>query len=468
MTLNNGNMSRREALALAGGVAAFALGRPAEAAGWDELDAILKRIQPPKFPSREFNVTRHGAKAGGEVNCGPAIASAIAECAKAGGGTVLVPAGVYLTGPIHLKSRVRLHVSGGATLKFSRDPKLYLPAVRTRWEGLELLNYSPLIYADGQENIAITGDGVLDGQADCEHWWPWNGRTTCGWKAGDPIQRDARNRLLEFGAKDTPVEQRIFGEGGYLRPSMFQPYRSRNILLEGVTVKDPPMWTLTPLYCSNVTIRGVKVSAHGPNTDGCDPDSSRDVLIENCEFDTGDDCIAIKSGRNRDGRRVAAPTENVVIRGCRMKDGHGGVTVGSEMSGGVRNVYVENCQMDSPNLNQALRFKTNAMRGGTIENIYFRNITVGQVADAALQIDCLYEEGANGPEMPVVRNIDIRGLTCRKTRYALQLRGLAASPIRDVRLSDCEFGNAERPNVIENVEGLACANVKINGETFKP
>jgi polygalacturonase len=190
-------------------------------------------------------------------------------------------------------------------------------------------------------------------------------------------------------------------------------------------------------------------------------------LIENCVFDTGDDCIAIKSGRNRDGRRVAMPSENIVIRNCRMKDGHGGVTIGSEMSGGVRNVFVENCQMDSPNLDQALRFKTNAMRGGTIEHIFFRKITVGQVGNAVLQIDCMYEEGEKGPEKPVVRDIHLAQITCQKSKYALQLRGFAASPIQDVHLEDCEFNGAAEPNVVEHVEVLKASRVKINGKPFE-
>ena len=440
----------------------------AAAAGWDDMRQILDRIKAPVFPDRDFNITRYGAVADGKTACTGAIARAIDECSRAGGGRVAVPAGVWLTGPIHLKSNVDLHVAEGATVKFIPDPKLYLPLVRTRWEGTELLNYSPLIYSDGQENLAITGGGVFDGQADCGHWWPWSGAAACSPKPGDPNARTARDALAAMAGRDVPVEQRVFGEGAYLRPPLLQPCRSKNILIEGVTFVNSPMWVVTPLYCSNVTVRGVTVVGHGPNTDGCDPDSCTDVLIENCSFDTGDDCIAIKSGRNRDGRRVARPTENVIVRGCRMKDGHGGITIGSEMSGGVRNVYVEDCRLDSPNLNVAFRFKTNAMRGGTIENVYFRDIDVGQVSGAVLQVDCLYEEGANGPEQPVVRNIDIRGVTCKKSRYALQLRGLASSPIHSVHVADCNFDNAAEANVVENVTGLQCANVKINGKAFEP
>jgi polygalacturonase len=270
-----------------------------------------------------------------------------------------------------------------------------------------------------------------------------------------------------MGAQDVPVSERRLGEGYYLRPNLIQVCHSRNVLIEGVTMKNAPMFEVNPVLCTNVTVRGIKVVSHGPNNDGCDPDSCTDVLIENCSFDTGDDCIAIKAGRNRDGRRVGAPSENIVIRGCEMKDGHGALTIGSEMSGHVRNVFVENCRLDSPNLNQALRFKTNAMRGGVIEHIFFRNITIGQVSDAVLQIDFQYEEGEKGPERPLVRDIDIRSVSCKKSKYALQLRGFASAPIQDVRLEDCTFPQITQPNVIEHVEGLHLNNVKINGKTVK-
>ncbi len=459
--------SRRTFLTLAGSVAAAGwLAKPAKASAWDEADRILARIKPPVFPKRDFDAARYGALGDGKTDCSEAIARAIAECARAGGGRVVFPAGVFLTGPIRLKSNVNLNVPQGATLKFSRDPKRYLPVVYTRWEGIVCLNYSPLIYADGEENLAVTGGGTLDGQADCEHWWPWKARPNCGWRPGVPTQEDARNALFEMGATDVPVEKRIFGDGHYLRPNLFGPCRSKNILLEGVTVKDSPMFEVSPLFCSNVTIRNVNIVGHGPNTDGCDPDSCTGVLIENCTFDTGDDCIAIKAGRNRDGRRMGKPTENVVIRGCRMKEGHGGLTIGSEMSGGVRNVFAEDCRLDSPNLNQALRFKTNAVRGGAIEHIYFRNIEIGEVSDAVLQIDFQYEEGEKGPERPNVHDIELRNVTCKKSKYALEVRGFRSAPIRDLRLVDCTFDNIAEPNVIEHVEGLTCANVKINGATF--
>lgn len=432
--------------------------------GWEQARQIVARIQAPVFPSRDFDITHHGAVSDGSKDCTTAIARAIGVCHQAGGGRVVIPPGVFRTGAIHLRSNVELHVAEGATLRFDRDPRRYLPLVFTRWEGMECMNYSAFVYSYGQDNIAVTGTGTLDGQCDCEHWWPWKGRTNCGWTQGQPTQQAARDALYAMAAKDVPAAQRKFGEGSYLRPNFIQPVRGKNILIEGVTILNSPMFEINPLYCTNVTVRGVKISSHGPNNDGCDPDSSADVLIENCTFDTGDDCIAIKSGRNRDGRRVNVPAENVVIRGCRMKDGHGGLTIGSEMSGGVRNVFAENCVLDSPNLDQALRFKTNAMRGGFIENVFFRNIQIGQIADSVLQVDFYYEEGPNGPERPVVRNIDIRDVTCKKAKYALNVRGFPNAPVRNVRLENCQFENVAQPNVVENVEGLALAGVTINGQ----
>jgi polygalacturonase len=358
---------------------------------------------------------------------------------------------------------VNLHVMGDATIAFHQDPSRYLPAVFTRWEGVELMGYSPLIYAFDQTDVAVTGEGTLDGQADNTHWWPWKGNATHGWVNGAPQQKPARDRLFQMAERGIPVAERVFGEGDYLRPSFIQPYRCRNVLIDGVTIRNSPMWEIHPVMCENVTVRGVTVVTHGPNNDGCNPESCRDVLIERCHFDTGDDCIAIKSGRNADGRRLATPSENIIVRDCRMKDGHGGVTIGSEISGGVRRVFAERCRMDSPNLDRALRFKNNAARGGLIEHVYMRDVTVGEVSHAVLAIDFHYEEGRNGAYTPIVRDVEMRNVTSRKSEYALYLRGFEDAPIRDVRLIDCAFVGVEKGNVVEHVRALALRGVTING-----
>jgi polygalacturonase/lysophospholipase L1-like esterase len=430
---------------------------------WAQVSQILQRIKPPVFPDRDFSITRFGANAGGD--CTQAFRQAIDACNKAGGGRVVVPPGEWLTGAIHLKSNVNLHVSEGATIKFSRETKAYLPQVFTRWEGVELMNYSPFIYAFEQHDIALTGKGTLDGNADCEHWWPWKGRTNCGWKKGDPRQDEARNRLFEMCERNVPVSERKFGEGDYLRPNFIQPYRCQNVLIEGVTIINSPMWEINPVLCRNVSVLSVHINSHGPNNDGCDPESCTDVLIRDCYFDTGDDCIAIKSGRNGDGRRVNVPCENIIIQNCEMKDGHGGVTVGSEISGSVRNVFAENCRMNSPHLERALRLKTNAARGGTLENIHMRKVQIGQVSDAILSIDFTYEEGAAGEFMPTVRNVSVRDVTSKKTDYALYLRGFEKAPITNVSLDNCTLDDVARASVYEYAHDVALNKVHINGAT---
>jgi polygalacturonase len=429
---------------------------------WGEVPKILKRIKPPVFPRRDFLITRFGALSDGRTDCTEAFHDAIAACNKAGGGKVIVPAGRFLTGAIHLQSHVNLQVQG--TIIFSRNPKQYLPVVFTRWEGVELMNYSPFIYAFEEENIAISGTGRLDGQSGPNHWWPWNGRTNYGWKEGDPNQRADRSALFDMAEKGVAVHDRKFGEGHYLRPQFIQPYRCQNVLIEGVTIVNSPMWEIHPVLSKNVTVRNVKISSHGPNNDGCDPESCSDVLIKDCSFDTGDDCIAIKSGRNTDGRRLHAPTENIIVQGCRMKDGHGGITIGSEISGGVRNLFAEKCVLDSPNLDHALRVKNNAMRGGLLENLHYRNIEVGQVAHAAITIDFNYEEGEKGNFTPVVRNFSVKDLRSGKSKHALDVQGFKNAPIFNLRLEDCAFDNVAEPSIIKNVEGLTLRNVRINGK----
>jgi len=425
--------------------------------------SILQRIKPPRFPKRTLYLNRFGAKPDGRTDCTAAFRNAINQCSKAGGGKVVVPAGTYLTGAIHLKSNVNLEVSEGATIKFSTNPKDYLPVVFSRWEGTELFNYSPFIYAFEQQNIAITGKGTLDGQSNNEHWWPWNGRPQYGWKEGMGQQRGDRNALMTMAEKGVPVRERIFGEGHYLRPQFIQPYRCQNVLIEGVTILNSPMWEIHPVLCRNVIVQNVHINSHGPNNDGCDPESCSDVLIKGCTFDTGDDCIAIKSGRNADGRRLNAPTENIIVQDCVMKDGHGGITVGSEISGGVRNLFAENCKLDSPNLDHALRVKNNAMRGGLLEDLHFRNLEVGQVAHAVITIDFNYEEGAKGSFTPVVRNYTVDNLRSSKSKYALDVQGFPSAPVMNLRLRKCTFDNVADGNIVKNVKDATLDDVKING-----
>ena len=425
---------------------------------WAQVPKILARIKAPVFPNRDFKITDYGATANNAADCTGAIRNAIEACHAAGGGRVVVPPGFFLTGAIHLKSNVNLHLSEGATLKFSSTPAQYLPVVFTRFEGIECLNFSPLIYAFEQQNIAVTGSGVLDGSASAENWWSWPRQQGSGVEA--PARADVR-RLLDFGERGVPVQQRVFGEGHFLRPNFIQPYRCRNILIEGITIRNSPMWEIHPVLSNNVTVRGVKIATHGPNNDGCNPESSRDVLIEDCVFDTGDDCIAIKSGRDNDGRRVATPAENIIVRNCTMKDGHGGVVMGSEISGNIRNVFVENCHMDSLNLDRAFRFKSNARRGGTVENVFVRNVDIGRVAEAVLTIDFLYETGAAGQYKPTVRNVVLENIRSAASPRVMWIVSFPGAVIEDIRFVNCTFRGVEATEVLQNVGSISFKNITI-------
>jgi polygalacturonase len=314
------------------------------------------------------------------------------------------------------------------------------------------MNYSPLIYAYKEKNIAITGKGLLDGQG--EKWWSWRRL---------PQRREDRTKLFEQGRDGVPVKDRQFG-GKLLPPNMIEPYRCKNILIEGVKIINGPFWHIHPVLSQNIIVRNVRVEGSGPNNDGCDPESCKNVLIEGCYFDTGDDCIAIKSGRNNDARRVNVPSENIIVRNSEMKDGHAGVAIGSEITGGARNIFVENCIMDSPNQDRAIRLKTNSVRGGFIENVYVRNLTVGQVKEAILLINFFYQDIEKGNYKPRVRNINLENVTSKKSKYALFLRGFEDAPIRDVRLKNCTIDNTESPDVISNVKNLVMENVTINGK----
>ncbi len=430
----------------------------ADAVSWRTADEIAARINAPTFPNRDFAITEFGAMPGGKTDCTAAVTQAIAACSKAGGGRVVVPPGAWLTGAIHLRSNVNLHVSEGATLLFTPDPAAYLPAVYTRWEGTECMNYSPFIYAFEQENIAVTGTGTLDGQASEENWWKWAERDPQ--TRTSPAGPDAA-ALVASGDKNLPVAQRIYGAGHFLRPSFFQPYRCKNVLIDGLHIRRSPMWEINPVLCTNVTVRNLDILSHGPNNDGCDPEASRDVLIEGCTFDTGDDCIAIKSGRNDDGRRVGVAVENLVIRKCTMKDGHGGVVIGSEIAGGCRNVFAEDCTMDSPNLERVLRVKSNARRGGVIENLFLRNITVGRVAEAILTVDFLYEEGANGPHKPILRNVQFDHVTARSTPRVFYIASFEGATVDGIKLAHCQFSGVEASELVEHAGRIELDDVTI-------
>ena len=442
----------------------------AQAKAWDEEEykRIEQRIKAPSFPEKDFLITKYGAKTtNSAAQNQKAINKAIAACSKKGGGRVIVPAGTFLTGAITLLSHVNLVVEKDAVLKFAFEPDLY-PVVPTRWEGIDCHNLSPCIYAYKQTDIAVTGEGTIDGSGANDTWWPWNGNPRFGFKEGMISQRGgSRARLLKYAEDGVPMDQRIFTKDDGLRPQLINFYLCENILMENLTLLNSPFWVIHPLLSKNITVRGMKIINDGPNGDGCDPESCDGVLIENCFFNTGDDCIAIKSGRNNDGRLWGKPSENIIIRNCEMKNGHGGVVIGSEISGGCRNVYAENNVMDSPELERVVRIKTNTCRGGVIENINARNIKVGVCKESVLKINLDYEprELCCRGFIPTVRNVNIENITCEKSKYGVQIIALdSACYVYDINVKDCQFNGVKDGNSIKGqTRDVRFDNLFING-----
>ena len=442
----------------------------AQAKAWDEEEykRIEQSIKAPTFPEKDFLITKYGAKTtNSAAQNQKAINKAIATCSKKGGGRVIVPSGTFATGAITLLSHVNLVVEKDAVLKFAFEPDLY-PIVPTRWEGIDCRNLSPCIYAYKQTDIAVTGEGTIDGSGANDTWWPWNGNPRFGFKEGMISQRGgSRARLLKNAEDGVPMDQRIFTKEDGLRPQLINFYLCENILMENLTLLNSPFWVIHPLLSKNITVRGMKIINDGPNGDGCDPESCDGVLIENCFFNTGDDCIAIKSGRNNDGRLWDKPSENIIIRNCEMKNGHGGVVIGSEISGGCRNVYAENNVMDSPELERVVRIKTNTCRGGVIENINARNIKVGVCKESVLKINLDYEpkEICCRGFVPTVRNVNIENITCEKSKYGVQIIALdSVCNVYDINVKDCHFNGVKDGNYSKGqTRDVHFDNLFING-----
>ena len=453
----------------------------AQAKGWDnaQYKQIEQSIRVPQFAQKDYVITKFGAKTTNTAAKNQkAIQKAIDKCSKKGGGRVIVPAGQkFLTAAIQLKSGVNLVVEEGAVLEFAFEPELY-PIVPTRWEGLDCWNLSPLIYAYQAKDIAITGKGTIDGGGSNETWWPWCGNVRFGMKEGGIAQNQgARARLLKQAEDGVPMDERRYGPTDGLRPQMVNFNQCEGILIENVTLLRSPFWVLHPLLSKDITVRGVHVINNGPNGDGCDPESCDRVLIENCFFNTGDDCIAIKSGRNNDGREggqgkfAGTPSKNIIIRNCKFNNGHGGVVIGSEISGGCQNVFAENCEMDSPNLDRVLRIKTNSCRGGIIENINMRNVTVGQCGEAVLKVNTDYEprEVCCRGYYPVVRDVLMENVTCQKSKYGVMIVGYQdpklAYTVNNITVRNCQFNGVYNKPIhqIGLAQDVTYENLMING-----
>ena len=431
------------------------------AAGWDdnEYKRIEQSIQLPKIAERQFLITSFGAKTTATAAQNQkAINRVISLVSKKGGGKVIIPKGTWNTGAIELKNHVNLVLEEGATLHFAFEPKLY-PLVRTSWEGLACWNYSPCIYAYKATDIAITGKGTIDGGGNNDTFWQWNGNPRFGYKEGvtkESQKLGSRSKLLKMAEDGVPFDERKFGMGYGLRPQLVNMVHCERILIKDVKMINSPFWVIHPLLSKNITVDGVYVWNEGPNGDGCDPEACENVLIQNCVFHTGDDCIAIKSGRNNDGRLWNQPSKNIIIRNCKMEDGHGGVVIGSEISGGCENVYAENCVMDSPHLERILRIKTNNCRGGQVQNINMRNVVVGQCKEAVVKINLDYERKEicyRGFE-PIVNNVNVENVTCQKSDYGVLIIGRdSLENVYDINIKNCKF------------DGVVKEPVKITGKT---
>ena len=441
--------------------------------GWNEAEyrAIERSIEQPKIAKRTVVITKFGAKTtASAAQNQQAIHRAIAYLAKQGGGKVVVPAGNWQTGALRLASGIELVVSKDALLQFVFDRSLY-PLVKTSWEGMMCWNYSPCIYSYGADDVVVSGEGTIDGGGSNETWWPMCGKQVFGYVKG--VTKEAqvsgsRRRLQQLAEDDVPWDERRFGSGQGLRPQLINFVKGNRVCVSGVTLLHSPFWVIHPLLCKNVTVDGVKIWNEGPNGDGCDPEACENVLIQNTHFHTGDDCIAIKSGRNNDGRMWNKPSRNIIIRNCVMEDGHGGIVIGSEISGGCKNVYAEDCTMDSPHLDRVLRIKTNNCRGGRIENINMRRVKVGQCKEAVVKINLDYEpeEPCYRGFEPEVRDVNIEDVTCRKSAYGVLIVGRdSVENVSDIRLKDCVFNGIGRENVriTGKTRNVKFDNVMMNG-----
>ena len=407
------------------------------------------------YPEKDFSITTYGAVEGGEVNNTQAIADAIDACHKAGGGRVVVPAGTWLTGPIHFKSNINLHLEENAVLRFTDNPADYLPAVMTSWEGMECYNYSPLLYAFECENIAITGQGMLHPKMDL--WRVW-------FKRPAP-HMEALKQLYTMASTDVPVEERQMAVGeNNMRPHLIHFNRCKNVYLDSFKIRESPFWTVHLYMCDGGVVRNLDVKAHGHNNDGVDLEMSRNFLIENCTFDQGDDAVVIKAGRNRDAWRLNTPCENIVIRNCRILEGHTLLGIGSEMSGGVRNIYMTHCA--APNSVHRLFFlKTNHRRGGFIENIHMENVECGST-QRVMEIDTevLYQWKDLVPtyeeSITRIEGIYMNNVTCKTARAIYELKGDARLPVKNVEIKHVHVDEVtEFVESVSNVENVVTEHV---------
>jgi len=402
-----------------------------------------------------YNVIKYGAKNDSSKLATTAIKNAIEAASKTGGGTVYFPAGKYLTGSIHLKSNITILIDAGAELHFSDNFDDYLPMVKSRYEGVDVTSFSPLFYAYKVENISIIGRGIIDGHG--KKWWNF----VEGYKEGQPRSKwqttfDGLNKdiLLPDDAKQM--------KRGFLRPPFIQPMFCKNVLIDGITIRNSPFWTINPEFCENVKVHAVTINnPHSPNTDGINPESCKNVHISDCHISVGDDCITIKSGKDAPGRKMAVPAENYVITNCTMLSGHGGVVIGSEMSGDVRKIAISNCIFDGTE--RGIRIKTARGRGGVVEDIRVSNIIMKNITDQAIVLDMQYAKTNFEPvseRTPIFRNIHFSNIT-GQVNQAAYLNGLEEMPIDNITFNDINM-DAKTGFSIQNSSNIELHNVMVN------
>jgi polygalacturonase len=415
---------------------------------WPEANAIVARVHAPAFPAARFAVTDYGAVADGKTDSTAAFARAIAACSQAGGGHVVVPAGTFASGAITLADNVDLHLEMGATIAFSADASRY-PTVLTRYQGIEVMTTSPAIYAHGCKNVGVTGAGVLDGSATAA----WNTDSGAGW-----------TKLQAWGKAGTAVTDRVLSGGDHVRVALVEPYGCEGVVVQGVTMRGSPFWTLHPTLSKNVLVEGVTIQTTVHNADGCDPESSSDVVIRDCTFDVADDCVAVKSGRDEDGHRLNTPSQNVVVMSSRFRSSYGMITVGSEESGGVHHVYAHDLQTTGP-VKYVLWVKSNRERGGDLSDIHVDTVKASNVTASVVWATLNYEWSGMDKALPSLDQISASHLTVDGAPQVLILEGLPSSPIGSFSLSSSTFTNiAKAANSVTAVKSLMLDQVTINGK----
>lgn len=417
------------------------------------------------------DMKKAGADATGKKLNSALIDKTIKRLSKDGGGTLFFPAGTYLTGPITLQSNITIDLEAGATLLFSDDPEQYIPMVDIRYEGVLLKSFHPLIYAMNCENITIKGEGTLDGNGK---WW-WNAchETAAEMRKSGKFINKYQQMFEDVNDMDhlraTTNQDWSFNlKYNFLRPPFIQPHHCKNVKIQGVHIQNSPFWTVNPQFCDNVLVDGITINnPPSPNTDGINPESCSNVHICNSHISVGDDCITIKSGRDLNGRQAGRPCENITITNCTMLAGHGGVVIGSEMSGGVKKVTISNCVFDGTD--RGIRIKSTRGRGGIVEDIRVSNIVMNDIQREAFVFNLKYSRMPEEPKSertPEFKNIFINGCTVNGVKTPVKIVGLEEAPITGISIRDVQVRNATGENIIENCHDIRISDFVIDGKDF--